>query len=104
MTLLAEESDYRTHRRSRSSLSGAESKKPQLTIMIPIIKKKFPLTTVLKFLHLLFFDVLNITFCALNHYMVGVALHSALTVLHLCAFSSAYLCRACKLKRLRVYS
>ena len=46
-----------------------------------------------KLVHLVVFDILNIVFCALNHYSTGVYMHIGFLVLHTIAFSLDFLMR-----------
>jgi hypothetical protein len=63
----------------------------------------YPLTKYVRLAHLITLDVLNITFSALNHYSIGVWLHSSLGLLHVSLLVSdfiiIYLNRNSKTKR-----
>ena len=84
--------------------SPTSSPSPRRFIIIPLLKKTYPLSTVVKFAHILILDILNIVFSILNHYTNGIIIHSMITVLHLFMFCSDFIFTKCRAKRLRKYS
>ena len=60
--------------------------------------RKYPVSMVLKLAHLIVFDIINITFCALNRYSLGIIFHAIFAILHLAIFGLDLLFRKKNLK------
>jgi hypothetical protein len=79
-----------------------ESQAPsRVSLLVASIQRRYPLAMALKFFHLFLIDILNIVFCALNHYKAGIVLHSVVTLVHVAVFTLDYLFRKWNIKKSR---
>ena len=67
-------------------------------------QKKYLWSNLIKFLHLLTFDTLNIVLCALNYYTIGIITNSLFALIHVVIFFLDIIFRKMNCKREKKYS